>query len=79
MTSQSDFALADEDLRDVGIGIAHGLAVTIRLSLRQAEAENYDEDGWPGTKPIQWPPTVASGIDECSSESGCQEAQSGRG
>ena len=67
---QSNFAFADEGAGDVAFGLAQRVASLVGLSLREAEAEEDDENRWTGTEPEERSPAVGSSVDEATSEGG---------
>lgn len=70
MLADSNFAFFDESTCNAwSTSLALCLTLTERLCLREAQSEKDDQDGWAGTKPEEWPPTVRCGVNKSSSES----------
>ena len=64
MVFEGDLAFGYEGAGYVAALLANGDTVAERLGLRQAEAEEDDQDRGPGAEPEKRPPAVRGGVDE---------------
>ena len=74
---QGDFALGEESVGDVPVGLPHRCAITVRFGFWKAKSEDDDQDGWAGAEPVQWSPAVRGGIDKTASKGCGQQVSEG--
>lgn len=70
---EGDFTFSDESAGDVLSCFADTLALDESVGLREAETVDDDQDWRAGTEPEKRSPSVRSGVDEATSEDGCEE------
>ena len=70
---EGDLAFGKESVGNVATGLSHCLSFTVGRSLREAEAEEDDEDRGAGAKPIKRTPAMGGSINQSTREGCCQE------
>lgn len=70
-------AFLEECICDVLSCFADSLTFNERVSLREEESEDDQENWWPCSKPEEWAPSVRRGVDEASCEDCCEQVPEG--